>query len=52
MAADFGLNIGFSLLGVITGEFLSSTVDLGYLIDSTSKTYETSDTLGAVLSSR
>jgi NitT/TauT family transport system permease protein len=47
--ATLRLNIGFSMLGVITGEFLSSTAGLGYLIDSTSKTYEMSDTLGAIL---
>ena len=43
------LNIGFSMLGVITGEYLSSTAGLGYLIDSTSKTYQMSETLGAIL---
>lgn len=47
--ATLRLNIGFSLLGVITGEFLSSTAGLGYLVDSTSKTYQMSDTLGAIV---
>lgn len=47
--ATLRLNIGFSLLAVITGEFLSSTVGLGYLVDSTSKSYQMSDTLGAIL---
>lgn len=47
--ATLRLNIGFSLLGVITGEYLSSTAGLGYLIDTTAKTYQMSDTLGAIL---
>lgn len=47
--ATLRLNIGFSLIGVITGEFLSSTAGLGYLVDTTSKAYEMSHTLGAIL---
>lgn len=43
------LDIGFSLIGVITGEFLSSTAGLGYLVDTTSKAYEMSHTLSAIL---
>jgi NitT/TauT family transport system permease protein len=46
--ATLRLNVGFSLIGVITGEFLSSTAGLGYLVDSTSKAYEMSYTLGAI----
>ena len=46
--ATLRLNVGFSLIGVITGEFLSSTAGLGYLVDSTSKAYEMSHTLGAI----
>jgi NitT/TauT family transport system permease protein len=46
--ATLRLNIGFSLIGVITGEFLSSTAGLGYLVDTTSKAYEMSHTLGAI----
>jgi len=47
--ATLRLNVGFSLIGVITGEFLSSTAGLGYLVDTTSKAYDMSHTLGAIL---
>lgn len=43
------LNIGLALIGVITGEFLSSTEGLGYLIDRTAKQYEMSYTLAALV---
>src|SRR3546814_843235 len=38
------INIGLALIGVITGEFLSSTQGLGYLVDSTAKLYQMSHT--------
>lgn len=47
--ATLRLSIGFSLLGVISGEFLSSTAGLGYLVDSTSKSYQMSETLGGIV---
>lgn len=47
--ATLRLNIGFALIGVITGEFLSSTAGLGYLVDRTAKMYEMSHTLGAIV---
>lgn len=43
------INIGLALIGVITGEFLSSTAGLGYLVDSTAKLYEMSHTLAALV---
>lgn len=43
------INIGLALIGVITGEFLSSTEGLGYLVDYTAKLYQMSQTLAAVL---
>ena len=42
------INIGLALIGVITGEFLSSSQGLGYLVDSTAKLYKMSDTLAAL----
>jgi len=47
--ATLRMNVGLSLIGVITGEFLSSTAGLGYLVDSTAKAYKMSHTLGAIL---
>jgi NitT/TauT family transport system permease protein len=43
------INIGLALIGVITGEFLSSTRGLGYLVDSTAKLYQISHTFAALL---
>lgn len=43
------INIGLALIGVITGEFLSSTAGLGYLGDSTAKFYQMSHTLAALV---
>ena len=43
------INIGLALIGVITGEFLSSTAGLGYLVDSTAKLYQMSHTIAAVV---
>ena len=42
------INIGLALIGVITGEFLSSTQGLGYLVDSTAKLYQLSHTFAAL----
>lgn len=42
------INIGLALIGVITGEFLSSTQGLGYLVDSTAKVYQLSHTFAAL----
>lgn len=47
--ATLRLNVGFALIGVVTGEFLSSTAGLGYLVDSTAKNYQMSHTLGAIV---
>ncbi len=47
--ATLKMNVGLSLIGVITGEFLSSTARLGYLVDSTAKVYQMSHTLGAIV---
>jgi NitT/TauT family transport system permease protein len=46
--ATLRMNVGLSLIGVITGEFLSSTHGLGYLVASTAKTYQMSHTLAAI----
>ena len=43
------INIGLALIGVITGEFLSSTAGLGYLVDSTAKLYQMSHTIAALV---
>lgn len=43
------INIGLALIGVITGEFLSSTQGLGYLVDSTAKLYQLSHTFAALM---
>jgi len=43
------INIGLALIGVITGEFLSSTQGLGYLVDSTAKLYQLSHTFAALV---
>ncbi len=42
------INIGLALIGVITGEFLSSTQGLGYLVDATAKLYQLSHTFAAL----
>lgn len=42
------INIGLALIGVITGEFLSSTEGLGYLVEQTARVYKMSETLGAL----
>lgn len=42
------INIGLALIGVITGEFLSSTEGLGYLVEQTARLYQMSETLGAL----
>ncbi len=43
------INIGLALIGVITGEFLSSSQGLGYLVDSTAKLYQMSHTIAALV---
>jgi NitT/TauT family transport system permease protein len=43
------LNIGLALIGALTGEFLSSTEGLGYLIDRTSQLYQMSHTMAVLL---
>jgi NitT/TauT family transport system permease protein len=42
------INIGLALVGVLAGEFLSSTHGLGYLIDRTAKLYEMSHTMAVL----
>jgi NitT/TauT family transport system permease protein len=42
------INIGLALIGVITGEFLSSTEGLGYVVEHTARLYQMSETLGAL----
>lgn len=42
------INIGLALIGVITGEFLSSTQGLGYLVDRSAKLYEMSQTMAGL----
>ena len=43
------INIGLALIGVISGEFLSSTQGLGYLVEKTAQVYQMSDTIVALL---
>jgi NitT/TauT family transport system permease protein len=43
------INIGLALIGVISGEFLSSTQGLGYLVEKTAQVYQMSDTIAALL---
>jgi len=43
------INIGLALIGVITGEFLSSTQGLGYLVEYSSEEYHMSQTLAAIV---
>lgn len=43
------INIGLALIGVITGEFLSSTEGLGYLVDRTAKLYQMSHSIAALV---
>lgn len=43
------INIGLALIGVITGEFLSSTQGLGYLVEHTARLYQMSHTIAALV---